>query len=37
LLEVCSGAGSIGRVFRMHDWEAVSVDMDPKMRPTFVL
>ena len=36
LLEVCSGTGCIGRVFKMHGWEVVSLDIDPKMQPTLV-
>ena len=36
LLEVCSGTGSVGKVFKMHGWEVVSLDVDRKTRPTVI-
>ena len=34
LLELFSGTGSIGRVFKSHGWEDVSIDLDARMQPT---
>ena len=34
LLELFSGAGSVGRAFRAKGWEVTSVDSDPKAEPT---
>ena len=36
LLEIFSGTGSIGRIFRARGWEVISVDIDPRMQPTIV-
>lgn len=36
LLELFSGTGSVGSIFRARGWEVISIDSDPKMRPTLV-
>ena len=36
LLEVCSGTGSVGKIFKMHGWEVISLDIDRNARPTIV-
>ena len=33
ILELFSGTGSIGRVFRRNGWTATSVDIEPKFSP----
>ena len=37
LLELFSGTGPIGNIFRSRGWEVISIDSDPKMRPTLVV
>ena len=36
LLELLSGTGSVGKVFRAAGWEVVSVDIDPRFGSTIV-
>ena len=36
LLELFSGTGSVGSVFREHGWEVVSLDWNPRFCPTIV-
>ena len=35
LLELFSGTHSVGRAFEAEDWEVISVDIDPRHKPTF--
>ena len=34
MLELFSGIGSVGSVFRAHGWEVISLDNDPACEPT---
>jgi hypothetical protein len=34
LLELCSGTGSVGQAFSARGWDVVSLDINPKARPT---
>ena len=36
LLEVCSGTSSVGKIFKMHGWEVISLDIDRKAMPKIV-
>ena len=36
LLELFSGTGSVGKIFKARGWEVVSIDNDPRMHPTIV-
>ena len=36
LLELFSGTGSVGRIFRARGWEVINIDSDPKTRPAIV-
>ena len=36
LLELFSGTGSVGRVFKGHGWEVISVDLDSKSGATII-
>ena len=36
LLELFCGTKSVGKVFEAHGWEVVSVDLNPKFKPTIV-
>ena len=36
LLEVCSGTGSVGRVFKARGWDVVSIDSDAAAAPSIV-
>ena len=36
LLELFSGTGSVGKVFREAGWDVISVDLNPKCNPTIV-
>jgi hypothetical protein len=37
LLDIFSGTGSVGKVFRANGWEVVSVDIEPKHKPTLLV
>ena len=37
LLELCAGAGSVGKVFEAAGWEMVSLDLDPKARANLTM